>query len=159
MRLGVNRVEPSRFRQMLPPVRRGEAILAHPLAGGRSVHELSVAHVDSDVRVLPAFQVEKHQISMPQIRHANAPGSLSLLLGAAWKRHACLPKAELNEPAAIEPGCGGGAAGPVGLAHHFHCVSRSAVRCTVAGFYARYVPALRSLVAVIVIRPRGSTTG
>src|SRR5205814_629858 len=81
--LDVESVEPPRLRQVLAPEGRVDPILAHSLAGGRGVNELSVAHVDADVRVALALKVEKQQIAVPQVRHANARGGLALLRGAA----------------------------------------------------------------------------
>src|SRR5947208_16126646 len=75
--LDVESVEPPRLRQVLAPEGRVDPILAHSLAGGRGVNELSVAHVDADVRVALALKVEKQQIAVPQVRHANEIGRAS----------------------------------------------------------------------------------
>ena len=90
------------------------------------------------------LKVEKQQIAVPQMRHANARGGLSLSRGATRKNDPRLVEAELDQPAAIETGSWSGTAGPVGLANHLRCVRRSAVRRAETDFYARYGIALRA---------------
>ncbi len=63
--------------------------------------ELTVAHVDPDVRVLLALLVEEQQVPAPQVCYANGRGSSSLFLSAARHSDARLPKAELDEAAAV----------------------------------------------------------
>lgn len=86
--------------------------------------ELTVAHVDPDVRVLLALLVEEQQVPAPEVCYANGRGSSSLFLSAARHSDVRLPKAELDEAAAIEAGGGRRAAKPVGLAKQFHCMVR-----------------------------------
>src|SRR5690349_24133120 len=85
--------ETPRLRDVPAPVGRVQPVAAHRLAGGGRVHERAVAHVDADVRVLLAFEVEEHQVAAAQLRALDHLRAEALLLGIARQLHARLPVA------------------------------------------------------------------
>src|SRR5512138_474961 len=76
-------VEAPRLGDVLAPVGRVDPVAAHPLARGRRVHELAVADVHADVRVLLAFLVEEDEVAAAQLGDLDPMGGCALVVGAA----------------------------------------------------------------------------